>query len=331
MLSILREISITCFFTSYAVVLGLELSRLIGRVPGRVVAAITFMALGLFTHVTYLSLRAGGFLRVSSAEPAVPNHWGEAVVGDVITADWGREIGRLATWTDWSLLLALGLAVCFLVMYVRRPDTIVGLFFLPAVLLLIALAVALRDQPPFSRGQAFQVWRLIHALGMATGSAIVIIGFLGGVMYLVQSRRLKRKRAGGFLRLPTLESLQNLSRGCLLSSTVAVGIGVAAGVVMNLNRWGQVGWTDGGVLLSGAMFVWLLLASLFEMVYAPARRGRKIAYLTLASFGFLVLVMFAVLRSSHGVDQPDVTQRTSQSTENRLWLPPPVGWRVTAP
>ena len=35
MLAILREISIACFFTSYLVVLVLELLRLWGRIPGR--------------------------------------------------------------------------------------------------------------------------------------------------------------------------------------------------------------------------------------------------------------------------------------------------------
>ena len=34
MLAIIREITITCFFTSYTVVLVLELLRLLGRIPG---------------------------------------------------------------------------------------------------------------------------------------------------------------------------------------------------------------------------------------------------------------------------------------------------------
>ena len=40
MLAILREISITCFFTSYLVVLVLELLRLLGRIPGRALLVI---------------------------------------------------------------------------------------------------------------------------------------------------------------------------------------------------------------------------------------------------------------------------------------------------
>ncbi len=286
MLAVFREISITCFFTSYLVVLVLELLRLWGRVPGRGLAVIVMTGLGLLTHVAYL------VLRLSQG------------------AD-GVDVGLLASWSDWSLLLALGLAIGFLILYLRRPDTIVSFFFLPTVLALIGLATAMRDRPPFSRTEATELWRNIHALSMVVGAGAVLFGFLAGMMYLVQSWRLKQKRAGSSLRLPTLESLQRLNRHCLIVSTSAVGLGMLAGVVMNLNRWGHVGWTEGGVLFSCLLFLWLVAATIVEFAYAPARRGRKIAYLTLASFGFLILTMLAVLGSSHGqagADASDVGQ-----------------------
>ncbi len=274
MLAILREISITCFFLSYFVVLVLELLRLWGRIPGRALLVVGMMGIGLFTHVCYLVFRAS-----------------EGV---------GGEAGRLATWYDWSLLLALGLAICFLVFYLRRPDTIVSFFFLPAVLATIGLAIATKDLAPFSRSEATQVWRTMHALAMMAGSIAVLIGFLAGSMYLVQSWRLKHKRAGSALRLPTLESLSRLNRQCLVISTTAVAVGLIAGIVMNLNRWGHVGWSDRGVLLSFLLLVWLIAATSLEFFYAPASHGRKAVYLTLASLGFLILAMVGVLTTPHG-------------------------------
>lgn len=280
MLAILREISVTCFFSSYLVVLVLEVLRLLGRFPGRGLMVIVMTGIGLFTHVAYLLLRA--------------------------SEGSGGDAGLLANWSDWSLLLALGLAICFLVLYLRRPDTIVSFFFLPAVLALIGLSIALRGLAPFSRSEAVEVWRSIHGLAMAIGSGAVLIGFLAGVMYLTQSRRLKHKRAGSSLRLPTLESLGRLNRRCLIISTTAVAVGLIAGVVMNLNR-GQVVWNDGGVLFSVLLLVWLIAATSIEFFYEPASHGRKAVYLTLASLGFLVLAMIAVLTSSsHG--QPTVSE-----------------------
>jgi hypothetical protein len=276
MLAILREITIACFFTSYLVVLVLELLRLWGRIPGRGLLVVVMTGIGLFTHICYMIFRA--------------------------TDGAGTEVGRLATWFDWSLLLALGLAICFFIFYLRRPDTIVSFFFLPAVILTIGLAIIVKDLAPFSRTEATQVWRTAHALAMMVGSIAVLIGFLAGSMYLVQSWRLKHKRAGSALRLPTLESLSRLNRQCLVISTTAVAVGLIAGVVMNLNRWGHVEWTDRGVLLSLLLLLWLIAATLMEFFYAPASHGRKAVYLTLASLGFLILAMAGVLTTPHGQD-----------------------------
>ncbi|TWT74104.1 cytochrome c biogenesis protein CcsA [Allorhodopirellula solitaria] len=286
MLPILHQISITCFTTSYAIALLIELLRLVGRrVPGRGLAELVMMAIGIFTHVAYLSLRA-------TAD--IPGGGAGTADGQVI------EAGRLATWTDFSLMVSLGLAICYFVLYLRRPDTVIGFFFLPAILGLIALAISVRHLPPFDRGEATAFWRNVHAISMMLGSAAVLFGFLAGAMYLVQSWRLKHKRAGSALRLPTLETLQNLNRRCLVISTVAVGVGLVSGVVMNLNRWGEIPWTNRGIMLSGVLFVWLASATMVEYFYAPASRGRKVAYLTLASFGFLVLAMSGVLTTPHG-------------------------------
>jgi len=294
MLAILREISITCFFTSYFVVLVLELLRLLGRIPGRGLLVIVMTGLGLFTHVCYLVFRAAD------------------------GAD--GEVGRLATWFDWSLLLALGLAICFFVFYLRRPDTIVSFFFLPAVMVTIGLAVAAKDLAPFSRTEATQVWRTMHALAMMVGSIAVLIGFLAGSMYLVQSWRLKHKRAGSSLRLPTLESLSRLNRQCLVISTTAVMVGLIAGIVMNLNRWGHVGWTDRGVLLSMLLLLWLVAATSLEFFYAPASHGRKAVYLTLASLGFLILAMVGVLTTPHGQEvEPTQSEHVEAVSFAKPW------------
>ena len=304
MLSILGNVTISCFFTSYLVVLVLELLRLVGRIPGRGLLVIVMMVVGLFTHACYLILRAS----------EGPNF--EGLIFEGLT----RDAGLWASWTDWSLLLAFGLAVCFFIFHVRRPDTVVSFFFLPAVMAMIALGMLVRDRPPFSRSEATEVWRSIHALAMMLGSAAVLVGFLAGMMYLVQSRRLKNHRAGSAFRLPTLETLGRVNRRSLIFSTVSVGIGVIAGVIMNLNRWGQIGWTDGGVLLSSLLLAWLIAATLLEHLYAPAKQGRKAVYLTLASLGFLVLAMFGVLSTEHGQAQPVESSFLSREAAEALSL-----------
>jgi hypothetical protein len=54
------------------------------------------------------------------------------------------------------------------------------------------------------------------------------------------------------------------------------------------------------------MTLWLVAAEVFRVVYPAARRGRKVAYLTLASFGFLVITLasFLWLDNVHGTVPP---------------------------
>jgi ABC-type uncharacterized transport system permease subunit len=158
---------------------------------------------------------------------------------------------------------------------------------------------------------------------MMLGSVAVLVGFLAGVMYLIQSRRLKNHRAGSTLRLPTLETLGRLNRRSLVFSSVSVGIGVIAGVIMNLNQLGQVGWIDGGVLLSSLLLVWLIAATLLERLYPPAKQGRKAVYLTLASLGFFILAMIGVLNTEHGIADPSSMRSTKTQSNDSPEKPQP--------
>ena len=271
----LRGVSVTCFVGSYVVALLLELTRSVVRIPGRGLLTIVFTIAGLMSQAIYLLVRA--------AEHGA-----------------GTDAGLFAGWYDWSLLVAWGLAACYLALYLSRPDTIVGIFLLPSVLALVGLALLTREWAPFSPVEAVGVWRTVHSLSMTVGAAAVLMGFIAGLMYLTKAWRLKTKHMDLTLRLPNLERLQLMNRHALVASTVAVGIGLFSGVIMNVNRWGHVAWGEGGVILSGVLFAWLCAATAFEFFYMPARQGRKVVYLTLASFGFLVVTMIGVLSSDHG-------------------------------
>lgn len=286
MLAFLREITVTCFFCSYLLVLLLEVSRLWRRLPGRGLLVILTSSLGLFAHFSFLFIRAY-----------------QSLLSDT---------GILASWLDWSLLLSFVLSTTFLVFFIRRPDTMVGFFFLPAIMLLIVIAHFSRDIAPFSRTEATQLWTTVHALSMMLGSLTVLLGFLSCCMYLVQSWRLKSKRAGSGFRLPTLESLDRLNRRCLIISTVAVAGGLTAGIAMNLNRIGQIGLMDRTVLFSMLLLLWLSITAFVEFYYSSASHSRKGIYMTLASLGFLILAMFGALTTSHGGSD----QKTSGDLSN---------------
>lgn len=265
----LSGISLVCFTASYAVALALEVSRLFFRMPVRLVLLLGFTIAGLLAHTLYLAQRAG-----SGSLP-------------------------LSSWYDWYLIAAWTIAMAYAGLAISRPRTNVGLFFLPVVLALIAVAYVFRDQAAFPRDRALRMWGVAHGMMLLLGTVAVSFGFVAGMMYLVQSWRLKHHvppRAG--LKLPSLEWLQAVNKQSLIFSSCFIALGLLAGIVLNAVRGVTVPWTDSVVVSSAGLLLWLLAATLFEWLYKPAQQGRKVAYLTVASFLFLAVVITALFAGS---------------------------------
>lgn len=275
----LSGIQVFCFFASYTVALGLEASRLFFRMPVRLVVMLGFAAAGVIAHTLYLWHRA--------SVAAMP----------------------LSSWHDWYLIAAWILAAAYLGLVASRPQTNVGLFILPLVLALTGVAWAFPHDTAFARDRAQQMWGVAHGLMLLFGTVAVSLGFVAGIMYLVQSWRLKQHvppQAG--LKLPSLEWLQAVNRQSLVFSSCFIALGLVAGIILNTvkHRGAQAGvpWTDSVVLSSAVLLVWLLAATLFEWLYKPAQQGRKVAYLTVASFLFLALVVAMLLAGGSEHAQP---------------------------
>ena len=272
--TMLSGISIVCFAASYAVALALEVTRLFFRSGMRLVAIIGFAAAGLLAHTSYLIYRAQEGLATRGAP--------------------------LSNWYHWCLIAAWVLAAIYLGLALKRARNPMGLFLLPLVLGLIGLALLFPQDQTFPKAQAYRVWSMVHGWALLLGTATVLYGFAAGVMYLAQSYRLKRKlppRQG--FRLPSLEWLQRSSDGSLVVSSSLLAGGLLAGIVLNLIQHGYrsdaLPWTDPVVVSSGMLLLWLILVLVFSYLYKPARQGRKVAYLTFASFVFLLMVLVIML------------------------------------
>jgi hypothetical protein len=268
-------ISIFCFAASYAVALALEISRLFFRSGVRGALLLTFAGAGLLAHTLFLGYRAA----LTSVAP-------------------------LSSEFDWYLLAAWGLTVAYIYLTVSYPRTAVGLFVLPLVLGLIAAAQWFARRVPFPTSQATQIWGAVHGVFLLLAVLTVLGGFVAGAMNLVQSYRLKHKLPPiQGLQLPSLERLERVNARATVVSALLLVIGFLSGVMLNLvNRQRQTSdylpWNDPVIWSSGLLLIWLLAAAAFSIFYRPARQGRKVAYLTVASFAFLVLAMAIWLSSS---------------------------------
>ncbi len=225
---------------------------------------------------------------------------------------------------DWYLIAAWVLVVVYLYLTIYHPRTTFGLYVLPVVLALVGFATRFADRAPFPRSQAAQVWGMIHGIFLLLGTVAVAVGFAGGLMCLVQAYRLKHKltpKPG--LRLPSLEWLERLNIWAITISVAMLTVGFLSGTVLNLinNRLQieRLPWTDPIVWTSGLLLVWLIVAAGFTWLYKPARQGRKVAYLTVASFAFLVLAVVArlVLPSEHAVPK-DAARAKAEPTKSAV-------------
>jgi len=262
----LSEITIKCFFASYVVVLLLELSRLRFRLPARHLVTMMMAGAGLFAHTAFLWHRA--HLELKTGLP-------------------------LSSPSDWYLVAAWLAILACLVRAITNPDSSVGLFLVPTAISLVGITYGFPSEVPVERSVALQVWGGLHGIFLLLGTATVSIGFVAGLIYLVQSNRLKKKLpVRSNFRLPSLEWLQKANIRSLQYSTCLMAVGMLAGIVLNLvKQVDPVPWTDSVVLSSGLLVIWLLVVSVFELLYKPAQQGRKVAYLTVASFIFLALVV----------------------------------------
>jgi len=293
----LPGLSILCFAACYSIAFALELVGLKHRFAWHRGAIVIATLGGLLAHSLYLA-------KLASITAALP-----------------------MSASEWLLLAAWVLAIVYLAAIFYLPSAPTGLVLLPIVLTLI-IGSMYASSEPLTPDRSFHLWGMIHGLFLLVGTVAVCIGFLAGLMYLAQSYALKHHRSPtNGLRLPSLEWLERINSRMLGLSAVFIALGFASGLIMSLiihrRDAAYVLWNDPVVLSLAAMLLWLVAAELFRLAYPAARRGRKVAYLTLASFVFLVIALASLmlLDTVHGATRNTMRFQQSECREafTTLW------------
>ena len=269
------HVQVFCFLASYTVALLLEIMRLWFRSRVRRAVSLVFVVAGWIAHTAFLynsAMKEGG--------------------------------SPLSSYRDWMLLAAWVLVLVYFYLACFHPATHFGIFFLPLVLGLVVAGWLTPEELRFSDERASHIVLWIHGVSILAATVTVLFGFAAGMMYLWQAQRLKHRRpprpgyplAGrGYpaVRLPSLEWLQTANARSLVASMLLTGVAVASGIVLNWLSVRQGGRGVPWYVVLGLLFlfVWLLLHVIIGVFYRPIRQGRKVAYLTLVSFGFLVIAL----------------------------------------
>jgi len=264
----IANISLTCFFASYLVAFALEVSRLIGRSKTSRALTLLFAIAGLCAHTLFLILRS----QKSDLPPLVGSN------------------------QDWMLVLAWLMIMFYMVLTLLDGTLAVGAFILPVVLILIGAAYFMSDVPNHLLLEQHPL-RMAHATLLVFGMSGVISGFVIGMMYLVQHRRLKRKhgQTGGF-SMPSLERLSRWNRLSVMLSFPLLTLGMLTGVGLGMyskKTAEPIRFLDPVII--GYGLVWLVMAVLFAWLVRPKpTAGKQVAWMTIWSFGFLLLTFIGL-------------------------------------
>jgi ABC-type transport system involved in cytochrome c biogenesis permease subunit len=264
----IEGVKLFCFGASYSVALASEVSG--GWVSPRLrrLISIGFTAAGVLAHTLYIGQRA-----------------------------LSDRICPLTTSYDSLLVLSWVLAVIYLFVHWHYPRVTVGIFALPLILGLIAFSAFLGNEGHRVLEGWARIWGPIHGALLAAGAIAVFVGFVAGVMYLVQSRRLKAKHLPSELvDLPSLELLERVNRQGITVAFPLLTVGLAIGLLLALEQrhsgYANISLFDPKVIFG--FLVWVALALLLTVRSQPQFRGRKVALLTIMAFCLLLFTMVGV-------------------------------------
>ncbi|HSE48571.1 MAG TPA: cytochrome c biogenesis protein CcsA [Terriglobales bacterium] len=203
----------------------------------------------------------------------------------VAITEFAIQVGHIAPVTihQTESLLAFLVMLFFFVIYVRYRVTSPGIFVFPVVFVLTFSANIAQEPPQFTNALLRSSWIIVHIALILAGYAALFFAFAASVLYLLQERNLKAKRAGGLLGwLPALETLDEIGYRSLLLGFPFMTFGLIAGAVVASATFGPRFFLDPKIVLS--VLMWAVYMVLLYTRWSSGWRGRKAAYLVAFAF-----------------------------------------------
>lgn len=133
----------------------------------------------------------------------------------------------------------------------------------------------------------------LHVFVNLVGVALFLLACGAAVMYLVQDKRLKGKKAMLDNRLPPLDALDKAVHGFLVAGFPLLTLGVATGTVWAVKL--EQGAPDELLRFIFGYATWLLIAAVLLLRVLAGWRGRRSAYGTVAGFACALMVLLIYL------------------------------------
>ena len=210
------------------------------------------------------------------------------------------ESGRIPVTNFFEAISAFGMGIIlvFLIMELRYRIPALGTFMLPLVLLLMAPAAITSREIAGLNPILKSVWLGVHTSLALLGDAAFAFAFIVSVMYLLQEQQLKHKQLGAiFHRLPPLDVMDTISYRALSIGWPLFTLGMITGSIWAESAWGAYwSWQPKE---TASLLVWLIYLALLHL-RTIGWRGRKMAWLSIAGFVFVLVSFFVVSRIGVG-------------------------------
>lgn len=212
----------------------------------------------------------------------------------VAIAEAVQQAGELslASLAVAASVLGFLIMVVFLVVYMVYQTTSPGIVVFPLVFLLTFVGAAGQEPFVLTSSSARTGWLVAHIALIFAGYAALVLSFAASLIYLIQERALKSKRAGGMLsRLPSLQVTDEIGFRSLLIGFPFMTAGLIAGMVIAQTSFGHVDVRDPKIFLS--LLMWVVYLVLLYTRWSAGWRGRKAAFLAATAFGMAIVAWAA--------------------------------------
>ncbi len=207
-----------------------------------------------------------------------------AAIGAGCAEFGGREFFGLRGGIVLLVWLVIG---AYLLLHRAYKLPSLGAFVTPfAVVLLVPALFGTPGHPEIAPEMIRHPAITIHIMTAVLGVALFGIASGVGVMYLLQEREVKGKRFGVlFSRLPSLDSLDQMSQRLVRAGFVVFSIALVTGTVTATAVW-KTAWSwDPKQVASVA--VWILYGAMVQLRHS-GWHGRRYALMTLVGFALVM-------------------------------------------
>ena len=206
---------------------------------------------------------------------------------------WTGGHGPVVNVYESLSFLAWAVTGGYLVFQTMTKTRVLGAFVAPLSFLLMTITSAgITGEsvvPDILRGY----WVPAHVIFTLTGEALLALACLAGVMYLLQDRALRNKKAFRFSRfLPPLRDLDRINHLAVLWGFVSFTVGILAGAVWAGAVWGRPWQWDPKQVFT--FLAWMLYVLLVHQRLAIGWKGRKEALLSILALAVLLFSLAGV-------------------------------------